>query len=234
MATATSTLDTAIPASAAGFIDRTVGDVAAHLAGATAVFRRHKIDFCCGGKVSLAEAAAKRGADAGAIAAELAALDAARPDVPQETPALVDHIITRYHETHRRELPELVKLAQRVESVHRDRPDSPAGLADLLSAAEGELGEHMAKEEQILFPAMQQGYKGSLDMPIRVMRHDHDQHTVMIRSLQAITRDYAPPEDACRSWQALYNGVEKFVTDLTQHIHLENNILFPRFERRWS
>ena len=232
MPTASSTIETSIPAS--GFIDRRVGDVAAQLAGATAVFRRYKIDFCCGGDVSLAEAARKCGADAGAIAAELAALDASPPDAPQETAALVGHIIARYHDTHRRELPELVKLARRVEAVHRGHPEAPAGLADLLSTADDELGQHMAKEEQVLFPAMQEGYQGSLDMPIRVMRHDHDQHALIIRTLQEVTNGYRPPEDACRSWRALYTGIEKLVTDLTEHIHLENNILFPRFEKRWG
>jgi regulator of cell morphogenesis and NO signaling len=213
-------------------MDLAVGDVAAQLAGATVVFRRHKIDFCCSGGDSLAEAAAKRGVDAAAIAVELAALDIAPPDAPEETAALVDHIVTRYHDVHRRELPELVKLARRVEAVHREHPLSPVGLADLLIATGDELVEHMAKEEQVLFPAMRAGFKGSLDMPIRVMRHDHDHHAETIRVLQEITHDYAPPEDACRSWQALYTGVEKLAIDLIEHIQIENNVLFPRFERR--
>ncbi|MCW5695116.1 MAG: iron-sulfur cluster repair protein YtfE [Bauldia sp.] len=224
-------MPSALEPPASRFIDRTVGDVAAQLAGATAVFRRHKIDFCCGGGVSLAEAAAKRGVDAAAVAAELAALDATPPDAPQETAALVDHIVVRYHETHRRELPELVRLARRVEAVHREHPEAPAGLADLLSSAQDELRDHMAKEEQVLFPAMREGYARSLDMPIFAMRHDHDHHAETIRALQSITHGYTLPAGACRSWQALYNGVEKLVTDLTEHIHLENNVLFPRFER---
>lgn len=234
MPTTNNILEPVAPPSWARFTDRTVGDVAAHLAGATAVFRRYRIDFCCGGGVSLAEAAAKRGVDAAAIAAELDALDAVPPDAPQETAPLVDHIVTRYHDTHRQEMPELVRLARRVEAVHREHPDVPAGLADLLSSAQKELGEHMVKEEQILFPAMHEGYRGSLDMPIRVMRHDHDHHGEIIRALETVTHSYTLPENACRSWQALYVGVEKLVTDLTEHIHLENNVLFPRFERHWS
>ncbi len=213
---------------------RKVGDIAAQLAGATAVFRAHKIDFCCGGDVPLAEAAAGRGADLAQLEAALAALAGAPPDAPEETPDLVAHILTRYHETHRRELPELVKLARRVEAVHRAHPQAPAGLADLLERARAELEAHMAKEEQVLFPAMREGYQGSLDMPIRVMRHEHDGHGEILRALAAITGGFALPADACRSWQALYAGAEKLADDLTQHIHLENNVLFPRFERRWG
>lgn len=216
------------------FGERTVGDIAAHLAGATAVFRKHKIDFCCGGDVPLAEAARRRGVDVANLETVLGALAAAPPDAPEDTVALVDHILTRFHETHRRELPELVKLARRVEAVHREHPQAPHGVADLLQHAAAELGDHMTKEEQILFPAMQAGYGGSLDMPIRVMRSEHDGHAEIVHRLEELTQGFAPPPDACRSWQALYAGAEKFVTDLTEHIHLENNVLFPRFERRWA
>jgi regulator of cell morphogenesis and NO signaling len=99
-----------------GFADRTVAEIATQLPGATAVFRAHRIDYCCGGARPLAEAAEGRGVPLAQIEAELARLapDAA-PEAPTETGALIDHILTRYHETHRRELPELVKLAARVE-----------------------------------------------------------------------------------------------------------------------
>lgn len=207
----------------------TVGEIAATLAGATAVFRRHKIDFCCGGNVSLDEAAGKRGIDPAVLEAALAELAQTPPDAPTESEALVDHIVERYHNTHRAELPELVRLARRVEAVHRDHPEAPAGLADALAQATVDLEDHMQKEEQILFPAIRGGFKGPLDGPIMVMRHEHDDHARTIRVLQTLTHSYQPPQDACRSWQALYNGVEKLVTDLTEHIHLENNVLFPRY-----
>lgn len=216
------------------FRERKVGDIAANLAGATALLRKYKIDFCCGGDVPLAEAAARRGIEIDDIETALATLAICPPKAPQESTELVAHIKSRFHDTHRSELPELVKLARRVEAVHRDHPQAPHGLADILARASGELADHMAKEEQVLFPAIQAGYAGSLDMPILVMRHEHNDHAAIIHGLEDITHGFALPEDACRSWQALYMGVEKFVTDLTEHIHLENNVLFPRFERRWG
>ena len=105
------------------FASRTLADIASTLPGATALFREEKLDFCCGGKVSLAEAMAARQKDPAPLTAKLAALEAeAEPgDGPEDTDGLIDMILTRFHETHRREVPELVKLARRVEAVHRDR-----------------------------------------------------------------------------------------------------------------
>lgn len=210
--------------------DRSVGEIAATLAGATAVFRRYKIDFCCSGNVPLEVAARARGVDPETILAELAELQHVVPDAPREAVALSEHIIARYHDVHRRELPELVRLARRVEAVHRDHEAVPAGLADALVIAQDELESHMQKEEQIIFPAIRSGYGGSLFVPMKVMRHEHDGHADIIRGLETRCHGFDLPQDACRSWQALYTGVEKFVTELTEHIHLENNVLFPQFE----
>jgi regulator of cell morphogenesis and NO signaling len=210
--------------------ERSVGEIAATLAGATAVFRRHKIDFCCGGNVPLDEAARARGVDPVTILLELSELAPVAPEAPNDSAALVEFIVARYHDVHRRELPELMRLARRVEAVHRDHSAVPAGLADVLAVAQVELESHMQKEEQIIFPAIGSGYQGSLFAPISVMRHEHDGHGAIIREIQTRCHGFDLPEGACRSWQALYTGVEKFVKDLTEHIHLENNVLFPRFE----
>jgi regulator of cell morphogenesis and NO signaling len=214
------------------FRERNVGDIAANVAGATALLRKYKVDFCCGGEARLAEAAAQRGINIDNLEEALSVLASSPPEAPQESAALVAHIKSRFHDVHRRELPELVKLARRVEAVHRQHPRVPHGLADLLERASTELEDHMAKEEQVLFPAMQAGFTGSLDMPIFVMRKEHNSHAELIHGLENLTGGFVLPEDACRTWQALYLGVEKLVTDLTEHIHLENNVLFPRFEKR--
>ena len=208
----------------------TVGEIAANLPGATAVFRRFGLDFCCKGNVALEDSARHRGVDPAEVERALAALDgvADRREAPRETGAMIDHIFSRYHETHRRELPELIRLARRVEKVHAGRSDVPRGLADLLERMASELEQHMLKEEFILFPAMKLKVV-HLGAPIACMRHEHDGHGEHLRELDVLTNGLTLPADACRTWQALYAGLSKLTDDLMEHIHLENNVLFPRF-----
>ncbi len=216
---------------ATDFASRTLADIAVALPGATALFRAEKLDFCCGGKVSLADAMAARQKDPSELTARLEALEAsATPsDTPDDVDGLIDHILARYHETHRREVPELIRMARRVEAVHRDNPNVPAGLADMLEHIGQELESHMQKEEQILFPMMRTGGHPMIGGPISVMLSEHEDHGENLRKLEAITSDFTPPEDACTTWRALYAGARKLTDDVMVHIHTENNILFPRF-----
>lgn len=214
-----------------GFATRTVADIAAGLPGATAVFRKHKLDFCCGGGAALADAAAKRGADLPVIERELAALVQTAAAAPEDTAELIALIVTRFHETHRRELPELIRLARRVDAVHGDREGAPVGLAAVLEALAAELESHMQKEEQVLFPAMLRGGHPMIVHPIDAMRHEHDDAGELLHKVEDLTNGGTTPEGACNTWRALYAGTRKFADDLMEHIHLENNVLFPRFER---
>ena len=212
-------------------LSASVGDIASDLPGAAEVFRRNGISFCCGGALTLADAAAKQGLAPETLLDALQALiDAAGRDAPQETLPLIDHILARYHETHRDELEWLIPLAQKVETVHGDHDEAPLGLTEALIALHDELDSHMLKEEQVLFPMMQQGGHPMIAHPIGVMRHDHDNAAELLRAVERITRGLSLPEGACRSWTALYTGLTKFSEDLVRHMHLENNILFPRFE----
>lgn len=213
----------------ASFADRTIGEIAATLPGATAIFRRHKLDFCCGGGVSLAEAATKRAAPLHEIETALAGLAPSEMALPQSTAALIDLIEQRYHATHRRELPELIALSRRVERVHAGNPDVPAGLADLLTTMEAELSDHMAKEERVLFPMMRRGGHPMIAQPIAMMRDEHDDHGEHLEAMDGLTHGGVVPEGACNTWRALYAGTRKLAEDLTEHVHIENNILFPRF-----
>ena len=207
-----------------------VGDIAATLPGAAEVFRRNGISFCCGGALSLTDAAAKHGLAVDALLADLAALQAAAGrDAPAETLPLIDHILTRYHDTHRAEMDWLIPLAQKVETVHGDHDEAPLGLTDALLALRDELDSHMAKEEQILFPLMQQGGHPAIQHPIAVMRHEHEEAAALLQNITQVTHSLTLPEGACRSWTALYAGLEKFRDDLVMHMHLENEVLFPRF-----
>jgi regulator of cell morphogenesis and NO signaling len=211
--------------------ERTVGDIAATLPGATAVFRKYKIDFCCNGDLTLASAAQRRGVDAGELERALEALGASgtAASAAMGSDELIDHIQSCYHDAHRRALPELIALSRKVEAVHREHPKVPAGLSDALRQIQGELEQHMAREEAILFPAMRQWAKGRFDIPTAAFRHEHDDQGTQLRLLESLTDDFSPPEGACRSWQALYVGTAQLAEDLMEHIHLENNILFPRF-----
>ncbi|RCK46548.1 hypothetical protein TH25_17005 [Thalassospira profundimaris] len=213
------------------FLDRLVGDVVASLPGATRVFRAHRVGFCCCVDKTLRDAARQKGADADAMARALAKLQTGQPAIPMndDNAALVAYIQARYHNTHRRELPELLMLARKVEAVHNDHADCPHGLADTLEELKLELDDHMMKEEMILFPVMQSS-GDFLKGPIAQMRLEHEGHGEFIHRLEHLTNRVTLPDGACRSWQALYAGVGKLIEDLVGHIYLENYLLFPRFE----
>jgi regulator of cell morphogenesis and NO signaling len=214
---------------AMNYADRQVADLAATLPGATQVFRRHKIDFCCGGQVPLAAAAAARGEPLAAIEAELAALEGAPADVPQSNHALIDHILTRYHATHRAELPELLRLATRVETRHAGNAAVPTGLHAALLELSDALEEHMQKEEEVLFPLMRSGGHPMIAGPIGRMRFEHDEHGERLAKLAQLAHGFELPVEACPTWRALYAGVRKLIDDVHEHVHLENNVLFARF-----
>lgn len=214
----------------ADYLNTALGDLARRIPGATAVFHANRLDFCCQGHFTLADAAAKKGISATDVIAQLEALGPAAGDARdwQQAPTreLVEHILERFHARHREQLPELIRLARRVEQVHGNRPDCPNGLADHLSNMAQELESHMLKEEQILFPLLLEERKALAAGPISVMRFEHDQHGEALDEIVRLTDDITPPTGACNTWQALYRGLEELRQDLMQHIHLENNILF--------
>ena len=213
-------------------IDQTLGDLATDLPGATRVFHQHQLDFCCGGQQTLREACVRRGLDADAITAQLQALhgDTDQPDWRQASNTeLIEHILTRFHARHREQLPELIRLASRVEQVHGQNPTCPNGLAEHLWNMQQELDSHMLTEEKILFPLLlSEPPHPHAQGPIAVMRYEHDQHGEALARLNEMTDDITPPPHACNTWRALYRGLAELRDDLMQHIHLENNVLFAR------
>lgn len=218
--------------------DQQIGQIACDIPGATRVFHEHKLDFCCGGGHSLREAAAKRGADINVVTKALERLQAQTSDTQDWRNAspndLIEHILRTYHDKHREQLPELVRLARRVETVHGEKQGCPIGLADHLAFMEQDMESHMMKEEQILFPMLLRGIYAQSLSPIMRMRHEHDQHGDSLAKIEELTNDITPPPGACTTWRALYAGLAQLRDDLMQHIHLENNVLFPRIEREAS
>lgn len=150
--------------------------------------------------------------------------------IVRDAAELTRHIEARYHARHRVQLPTLADLAGRVEQVHAGHADVPTGLSELLRGMIGELEVHMKKEELILFPAMRQGGGPGIEHPISVMRADHDDHDREVAEIRRLTGGPKLPDGACRSWTALYGGLDEFMTDLTEHMRLENEVLFPMFE----
>jgi regulator of cell morphogenesis and NO signaling len=213
-------------------LDSTLGNLACNLPGATRVFHQFHLDFCCGGQKTLRQAALERDVDANEVIRQLLELDpqdAESTDWRQAPPAeLIAHLLTRFHAVHRQQLPELVRLAARVEQVHGSRDECPRGLTELLINMQQELESHMQKEEQVLFPMIERGAGPMTGGPISVMRYEHEQHGDALEQLIELTNDMTPPQGACNTWRALYRGLDELRVDLMQHIHLENNLLFPR------
>jgi len=196
--------------------EQAIGQIAVELPGATAVFRRLKLDFCCGGQLSLRQASADKGLDLQAVMDELSTLQRPSQLPDAGTPGeLIDHILTRFHDVHRQQLPELIRMAHRGEAGHRGNPDGPARPGDA---------------EAILSPRRRGGGNSFVSRPVGVMRPEHNAPGAARGPLATLPHDMTPPMGACNTWRALYTGLAQLRDDLIQHIHLENNVLFPPFE----
>ncbi len=220
------------------YLDKRLGFIAKTIPGATGVFHKYQLDFCCGGNKTLGEASANSRIDPQAICDELDALlmltNGHRSWDDVSNLELIDHILMRYHDVHRQQLPELIRLANRVETVHSEHPECPLGLANYLEKIQGELEQHMCKEENILFPMLAQGAGSMAAGPVFMMRREHDDHGEHLAMLERLTYGIQHPKGACNTWRALYLGLRTFKEDLMEHIHLENNILFDRVDGQES
>lgn len=220
----------------------TVGQIVADHPALARVFERLGIDYCCGGKKTLREAAAARGLDPNTLVATLTAA-ASDGDAPASDPAsmsltaLADHIEQTHHAYLRRELPRLETLAQKVAAVHGQGHAELLELRQVLAAFIAEIASHMAKEEQILFPIIRRieaaegpvvNHCGTIANPIRVMEMEHASAGDALGQMRQLTTGFTPPADACNSWRVLLDGLRQLEADMHQHVHKENNILFPR------
>ena len=214
--------------------ETTVGRIAADYPIATRVFARYQIDFCCGGGRPISEICASKGLDTATVLEEIET-ELSGQDVDSDhwmeapLPALIDHIVSTYHRALDEELPRLEFMARKVLRVHGDKaPDVLPALVDTLLELKTELVDHMAKEEQVLFPLIIAGRGASASGPITVMEDEHESAGRALQRLRELTDDYNPPPEACNTWRALWHGLAALEKDMHQHIHLENNILFPR------
>ena len=223
--------------------DLSVGQIAAEFPAAVRVFEKHGIDFCCGGKIPVTEACGRKGLDPAVLLAEIdQAIQAPAEDATDwlsaPLAALIDHILDTHHAYMKVQLPRVEALLAKVVQAHGDRHGAMLrAVSAVYGPMKAELDGHLAKEEMVLFPlvrALEGGAQpgsfhcGSVRNPIRVMCMEHDSAGEALVELRRLTGNYAPPEDACNTFRALYFELADMERDLHRHIHLENNILFPR------
>ena len=216
----------------------TISEIAGALPSSVRVFQRHGIDFCCGGKRPIGAVCKDQGLSFADIAQEIQS-SAADPgesgrDWSREPLALlIEHIVSRYHQRLREELPVLETLAVKVARVHGDKAAHLARLAAIVEELSADLHSHMQKEEMVLFPAIEaiEGHARPvmpISAPIAVMEHEHDHAGNLLAELRTVTNGYELPDWACTTFRALYRGLEVVEVDMHLHVHLENNVLFPR------
>ncbi|MEW6128578.1 MAG: iron-sulfur cluster repair di-iron protein [Acidobacteriota bacterium] len=228
-------------------LSNTVREVAVKLPGATRIFERLGIDYCCGGNRSLNEACQLAQVSTEEVLSSLMELDKNHEPLPnhnwqqESLIALVDFIVQTHHVFTKQEIERLEKLLISVCKAHAQNHPELLRLNELFKLLAEDLLPHMMKEESVLFPyvkALESAQKnhhkppmpffGTVKNPVRMMMMEHDNVGELLRIMRTMTNNYQVPADACISYQTLYEALPSFEADLHQHIHLENNVLFPR------
>lgn len=227
----------------------TVGELVRERPARARVFEQLQIDYCCGGAESLANACSKRGLEPQWV------LDRIQQSDTQAAPAgdnlvdagsmsltaLADHIEQVHHAYLKAELPRLDAMTKKVLEVHGETNPRLADARQAFTELHQELSSHLMKEEQILFPMIRQlesathvpnFHCGSVAHPIRQMEYEHDSAGNALQVMRVATDGYQPPEWACNTYRAMLDGLKQLEWDLHQHIHKENNVLFPKAIQR--
>ncbi len=226
--------------------EMTVGEIAAQSPASIRVFEKHRIDYCCGGGIAVGEACAARGLDAADLLREVAGAAGTAGSADWQSASLgklIDHIVENHHVYLKTNLPRMESMLQKILAAHSERHgDTLRPLAATFRAMKEELEAHLMKEEMILFPLIRtldatEGaaggpaafhHCGSVQNPIRVMLMEHDSAGEALARMRQLTSGYTPPNDACNTFRGFYFELAELEKDLHLHIHLENNILFPR------
>ncbi len=226
--------------------NKTVGEIVKLDFRAADVFSSYGIDFCCGGKISVSEACANSNCDETKVISDLEAMQNQHGSQVHDFNSwnigfLADYIQNTHHQYVSKAIPQILPLAQKVAEVHGENHAEVIQINELFQDLAEELLQHMQKEEQILFPYIKklvadesagksndQGSFGTIASPISVMEQEHENAGVILKELFRLSDGYTPPEDACNTFRVLYGKLKEFEDDLHRHIHLENNILFPK------
>jgi len=232
----------------------TVGELVAKDYRKAQVFKKYGIDFCCGGKKSVKQVCAEKGISQDELEAELIALDEAEKARDAEYDKwdlsfLADYIVNMHHKYVREAIPALYEYTTKIARVHGSRHPELLEVVKHYTNVANELEAHMPKEERVLFPYIKQleeakksGVKlepagfGSIQNPINMMEMEHESAGQNMEAIRNLTNDYEVPADACTTYRLMLDKLQEFESDLFQHIHLENNILFPKaikLEKEW-
>ena len=223
----------------------TVGQIVADNFSNAEVFDKYGIDFCCHGSVLLPEASQKAGADVNEVIKDIenVTLPTSESIDFKSWPLdlLVDYILKIHHRNIRIKGPKLQELLDKVCQVHGDKHPTLYNVQVLFQQSLSDLNQHLDKEELVLFPyiyemvkakldktVLQEFHCGSIKAPISVMMAEHDAEGERYHHIERLTNGYTVPDDACNSYRLLLQELKDFETALHQHIHLENNIVFPR------
>ncbi|MBA2250661.1 MAG: iron-sulfur cluster repair di-iron protein [Chitinophagaceae bacterium] len=226
--------------------DETLGEIAARDLRKAQVFKKYGLDFCCGGKKTVKEACKEKGLEVTMVEQDLqqsAKIPAFRP-LPYSDWSLdflADYIVNTHHSYVRKSLPDITAYAQKVMKVHGNNHQELLRINQLVQDVNAELSSHMIKEENVLFPYIKElvaaknyttplhaAHFGTVQNPINMMEMEHEIVGNNLAEIRVLTNDYLLPEDACASYSLLYRLLDEFEDDLHLHIHLENNILFPK------
>lgn len=225
---------------------QTVRDIALAQPSSIRVFEQFGIDYCCGGRKPLTEACAAVNLNMDTVLAALeTALDNREPQPHDWTQASLEqlsaHIAGTHHAYVKQELPRLAALAEKVVRRHGDSQMELPLIQEKLSLLDEELSQHLAKEEAVLFPYITKleraaksgsdrprGCFGTIQNPIAMMVSEHDSAGSLLAEIRQLSHQFTPPAGACPTYRAYYAGLKEFEQDLHQHVHLENNVLFPR------
>ena len=224
---------------------KTVADLVTENIKTAHIFKKYGIDFCCGGGISVKRAAEKASISYADLERDLLGVEntTGRADNYNswKLDFLTDHIINVHHGYVEENIPLVAQYAARVVQVHGSHYPELVQIQQLFSEVSKELGAHMKKEELILFPFIKKMVKaksegtaftpphfGTVDNPIKMMEAEHEEAGEIFRRIAVLTNNYTPPQGACNTFRAFYAKLEEFEQDLHHHVHLENNILFPK------
>ncbi|GAA5095913.1 iron-sulfur cluster repair di-iron protein [Wohlfahrtiimonas larvae] len=225
------------------YLDQTVGNIVADNFATSEVFSKYQIDFCCGGDQLLSKIIEEQSINTEQLLHDLQNIQTHQQsnnfNFKEWSLELQVDYITKYHHAKIREKgPDLLKLCEKVANVHGSSHPELIEVAHLYRASLNDLLNHLMKEDTVLFPFIYQMIQngesaknsacfGSIEMPISVMMHEHDQEGERFKKISQLTNHYAIPEDACKSYTAMMKQLQQFEKDLHEHIHIENNIVFP-------